>query len=325
MSGETAASLPDQFRSDNWFFQDITAYPVPTLAQPRKRNYPTELHHESLVFQMLTTSNPNRAWDDLGTLSAFHNRYYTSSYGVQSSQWIASHLQAIVNANNRSSDVRVNLFNHNWPQASVIVTIDAQTDTDETVIIGAHCDSTSPGMPTGSAPGANDDGSGSVTIMEVFRILMENDFYPDRIVEIQFYAAEEVGLWGSDDIAERYAQIGRNVYAMLQYDMNGYNPNGNWGYRIMYDRAYMDDELTDFLHILTEYTDLHTTTGSYGYAASDHASWARHDFPACHAKEGGSYPPIHTSGDVRSNLDRNYMHEFTKVGLGYVVELSLLQ
>ena len=42
------------------------------------------------------------------------------------------------------------------------------------------------------APGADDDASGSATILEVFRTMMKNRFEPDRTVEFHAYAAEEV-------------------------------------------------------------------------------------------------------------------------------------
>jgi len=275
------------------------------------------------VNELLNTSNPDRAWDDLTVLTAFHNRYYTSSYGVQSSEWIRDQVQALINANGRQSDTTVSLFAHvGWPQRSIIATITPANGNDETVVLGAHCDSIASGMPNGRAPGADDDGSGSVTILEVFRIIMENNFRPQRTLEFQWYAAEELGLLGSDDIAERYADDGRNVIAMLQYDMNSYNPDGNSRFRVMYDRQYMDAELTDFLRLLSNYTNLLTAEGSYGYAASDHASYARHGFPACHAKESTSYPPIHTANDLMSNLDKDYMWEFVGPSLGFAVELT---
>jgi len=319
----TVNSLPFQFQNDNWFFQDITAHPKPTMNKHKKINYPTQLYQQALVNEMLNTSNPNRAWNDLTTLSAFQNRYYTSTYGQQSSQWIYEHVQDIITANGRSSDTSVSLFTHvGWPQRSIIATIRPANGNDETVILGAHCDSIASGMPNGRAPGADDDGSGTVNLIEVFRILMENNYRPTRTLEIQWYAAEELGLLGSDDIAEQYADEGRNVVGQYQQDMNSYNPNGNAAFRIMFDRMYMDQELTDFVHLLANYTSLSVTEGSYGYAASDHASFARHGFPASHAKESTSYPPIHTANDLMSNLDREYMWEFVGPALGFAVELT---
>lgn len=40
------------------------------------------------------------------------------------------------------------------------------------------------------APGADDDGSGSVTILESYRALVAADFHPVRPVEFHWYSAE---------------------------------------------------------------------------------------------------------------------------------------
>jgi len=38
--------------------------------------------------------------------------------------------------------------------------------------------------------GADDDGSGTVTILEAYRALLESDFRPNRTVEFHWYSAE---------------------------------------------------------------------------------------------------------------------------------------
>ena len=74
----------------------------------------------------------------------------------------------------------IELFEHTWAQPSLIVTVQGSGDNrGETVILGGHIDSTAGGA-TRASPGADDDGSGSASVLEVFRILMENRFVPDR-------------------------------------------------------------------------------------------------------------------------------------------------
>lgn len=45
-----------------------------------------------------------------------------------------------------------------------------------------------------SCSGADDDGSGSVTILESYRALISSNFRPERSVEFHWYSAE-VRLW----------------------------------------------------------------------------------------------------------------------------------
>ncbi len=74
---------------------------------------------------------------------------------------------------------------------------------------------------SGRAPGADDDGTGSVNLIEAFRALIAADFKPSTPVEFHWYAAEEVGLLGSQDIADSYADDNIDVLAFMELDMSG--------------------------------------------------------------------------------------------------------
>ena len=71
------------------------------------------------------------------------------------------------------------------------------------------------------APGADDDGSGTVTILDVFRALVSSKYEPVNDVEFHWYSAEEGGLLGSQAIFAEYERVGVQVAAMLQQDMTG--------------------------------------------------------------------------------------------------------
>lgn len=43
---------------------------------------------------------------------------------------------------------------------------------------------------TSTPQGADDDGSGTVTILEAYRALLASDFTPNRTVEFHWYSAE---------------------------------------------------------------------------------------------------------------------------------------
>ncbi|WP_221184857.1 M28 family peptidase [Sphingomicrobium lutaoense] len=92
---------------------------------------------------------------------------------------------------------------------------------DDVVIITGHIDSrvTDPLDFTSDAPGANDDGSGTVAVIEAARILSKRQF-PATIV----YAAlsgEEQGLFGGRILADHAAAEGWNVIANLNNDIIG--------------------------------------------------------------------------------------------------------
>lgn len=116
----------------------------------------------------------------------------------------------------------VTKFSHSWTQQSIIAKIAGTSTTASAVILGAHEDSINLNSPTsGRAPGADDDGTGTVNLMDVFRVLVTSGFKPTRNLEFHFYSGEEGGLLGSQAIASNYKSAGKSVYAYLNLDMTG--------------------------------------------------------------------------------------------------------
>ncbi|KAF8528279.1 hypothetical protein JB92DRAFT_2656461, partial [Gautieria morchelliformis] len=101
-------------------------------------------------------------------------------------------------------------FPHLCGQASIITRITGTSASDEVVILGVHLDSTNliPFLP---APGADDDGSGSVTILEAYRALISTGFQPNKTIEFHWYSSEEPGLLGLQVIAKAYEMAATNV------------------------------------------------------------------------------------------------------------------
>jgi len=195
---------------------------------------------------------------------------------------------------------------------------------DELVIIGGHEDSINGGA-TGRAPGADDDASGSSTVLEIFRILVANNFKPDRTLEFHAYAAEEVGLRGSQAIANSYAAEGKVVAGMMQLDMTGYIAAGRQPV-VELNQDFVSAELTTFVgKLINAYSEIGWVGGRCGYACSDHASWFRAGYPASFPFEGPvTNPNIHTTRDTIDRLSMEHSVEFAKIGIAFAVEMSLV-
>ncbi len=163
---------------------------------------------------------------NLEKFTLFHTRYYKSQYGAESSAWLYGKVnQTIYDAGAAEHGVHVEVFAHPWGQNSIIATIPGKSE--KTVIIGAHQDSINLVLPSIlAAPGADDDGSGTVTILEAFRVLLASEEVVKgeaaNTIEFHWYSAEEGGLLGSQAIFSKYEKDGRDVKAMLQQDMTGY-------------------------------------------------------------------------------------------------------
>lgn len=66
-------------------------------------------------------------------------------------------------------------------------------------------------------------------------------------------------------------------------------------------------------------------TFNLSYSFVDHASWLKYGFPSAFAIEStfeDSNQNIHSENDVIEGLSFNHMKEFSKLALGFAVELS---
>ena len=240
-------------------------------------------------------------------LSGYQNRYYASPTGKASAEWIRDSWAALAAGR---SDVGTELFTACATcstQPSVVLTIEGTSRRDEVVVLGAHLDSinvSGGGSPGQAAPGADDDASGIAVLTETLRIALASGWRPQRTVKFMGYAAEEVGLRGSNAIAQSYRQAGVDVVAVLQVDMTNYKAGPVQDMKLITD--YSNTSLKAFFEQLfdTYMAPMGHTRGTYtcGYGCSDHASWTNAGYPAAMMFEAGdpdgSFPYIHTTGDT---------------------------
>ena len=113
-------------------------------------------------------------------------------------------------------------INRSVLMANVLATLPGTDPTDTRVIlVSGHIDSRVSDVmnATADAPGANDDGSGTVLVMELARVLADQKFPCTlKFVAVQ---GEEQGLYGSSHLAERAKKEGWNLIAMLNNDIVG--------------------------------------------------------------------------------------------------------
>ena len=99
---------------------------------------------------------------------------------------------------------------------------------DEYIVLGAHFDHI--GYKNAEiCNGADDNASGSTALIEIARMLKENQSQLKRSIIIAAFDGEEKGLWGSQELADRMSQDGTigNVKCMMSIDMVGwYAKNG---------------------------------------------------------------------------------------------------
>jgi len=269
--------------------------------------------------------------ENLQKFTSFRTRHYRSQTGRESQKWLTQKILETTDkfaAKDLHSLISVTEFPHSWGQNTIVVRINGSSPTnDGVVIIGAHQDSTNmwPFLP---APGADDDGSGSVTILEAYRALIVSDFHPKENVEFHWYSAEEGGLLGSQAVAKDYEQRDVNVIAMSQFDMTAWvKKNTREEVGIIVD--FVDPEVTELNKQLVDtYLDIPYVETKCGYACSDHASWSKAGYRSSFTIESAfenSNNNIHSANDrIDISPEFSFAHalEFSKLAVAFAIELG---
>jgi leucyl aminopeptidase len=298
-------------------------HPQPAAAPP----IPYTIDNGPVVQALMAPIAEANIRNTITTLGAFFTRYHNCQSGANSANWIRDQWLALTaNIPGRTVD----LFPHTsytTLQPSVILTIPGTTLASEVVILGAHQDSIAgSNCSTSRAPGEDDDASGIATITEVIRVVGALGYKPQRTVKFMAYAAEEVGLRGSKEIAALYRAQGVNVVGAVQFDMTNYK--GSTGDIYIYtdftnsvQNTFIGSLVDTYLPTLVRGTDL------CGYACSDHASWTNQAYPASLPFEARftQYDPfIHTQNDTLANCGgtANHALKFSKLAAAYMAEVA---
>lgn len=159
------------------------------------------------------------------------------------------------------------------PTFNTVAVIKGSQKPEEFVILSAHLDSWDGGT------GATDNGTGTITMMEVARILKKHYPNPKRTIVVGLWGSEEQGLNGSRGYVSAHKDQMPHVQAVFNQD-NGTGRIANisgQGFVNSYD--YLGRWLSAVPNELTK--DIKTTyPGFPGGGGSDHASFVAAGAPA---------------------------------------------
>lgn len=102
---------------------------------------------------------------------------------------------------------------------NIVVSLDGDSRSEETIIIGAHYDTVS------GTPGADDNASAVAVLLELCRAL--KDYRPERTLKLVFFVLEEPPAFmtpamGSYVYAAQARERGENIVGMISLEMVGY-------------------------------------------------------------------------------------------------------
>ncbi len=210
------------------------------------------------------------------------------------------------------------------PSQNVLAFIKGSEKPDEIIVLSAHYDHVG-AKGDKIYNGADDDGSGTVAMMEIakaFQMAANKGNRPKRSILILHVTGEEIGLYGSKYYTENPLFPLENTVVNLNTDMIGRigsEKEGNHNYIYLIG----SDKLSQELHNLSEevnskYTNLELDY-TYNddddpnrfYYRSDHYNFAKNNIPVIFYFNG-THEDYHKPGDTPDKIEYELMAKRTK-------------
>ncbi len=186
------------------------------------------------------------------------------------------------------------------------------------------------------APGANDDGSGTVLTMELARVFAESGLEFDATLVFICWAGEEQGLIGSSAHAQALAASKGVVEGMFNNDIVGNSQGGNGMIDNESVRVYslgpedgMSRSLARYIaRAAATYVPAHrirlmAREDRFG-RGSDHSSFTAHGYPAAVFRESNeNFSRQHTAEDKIEGVDFKYLAQNARVNAAGAGSLAL--
>jgi len=188
------------------------------------------------------------------------------------------------------------------------------------VLVTAHLDSINlQGGPTASAPGADDNGSGSAGLLEMARVFQDHPAVDD--LRFVLFGGEEEGLFGSKQyVASLSATERARIAAIVNMDMIGSlnSPSRS----VLLEGAAVSQHIIDGLaDAATRYTQLTVQTSLQPFA-SDHVPFITVGLPAVLTIEGAdnANQAIHSANDTIDRIDYDFALEILRMNVAFVAQ-----
>ena len=194
---------------------------------------------------------------------------------------------------------------------------------DSLVIVGAHLDAIALSYTKANivnAPGADDNASGVAVMLELARIIHENNLQFRRDIHFMAFDFEELGLCGSGYDAQKRSEAGEKIALMMNNDMVSNQPEDeDWKLKfIWYDNAV--DAANRAAAICEQYTDLEPvilpeTENLELFMRGDSYSYYLKGYRAIFAHEYTFSSSYHTSQDVTDSCNYPYLAEVARYNM----------
>ncbi len=209
---------------------------------------------------------------------------------------------------------------------NVVAYIEGSEFSDQIVVISAHYDHVGMDAEGNIYNGADDDGSGTVSILEIaeaFKEAAKDGYRPRRSILFLHVTGEEKGLLGSDYYTKNPIFPLENTVTDLNTDMIGridpkHEDNPNYIYLIGSDKLSTDlHELSEEVNKKYTQFDLDYTYNDENdpnrfYYRSDHYNFAKHNIPVIFYFNG-THADYHQPTDTPDKIEYDLMARRAKL------------
>jgi len=186
--------------------------------------------------------------------------------------------------------------------------------------------------------GADDDGTGSVGVLEIAQALASAPVKPKRSIIFVWHTGEESGMWGSGYFTDHPTVPRDSIVTQLNIDMIGRGsaddavPNGGPSYLQLIGSKRLSTELGDIVEAVNTDTqagfkfdysfDTPGNPNQY-YCRSDHWSYAKWGIPITFFSTGG-HRDYHMLTDEPQYIDYNHFARVAQLVLDVAVRVANL-
>jgi len=277
--------------------------------------------NDTIISNLVLAVNSDSVQYFIQSLQDFQTRFLFATTRDSVASWIKHQFLQM-----GYTDVVIDSFYYDgtW-QKNVIATLTGSDEPQKINIVGGHHDSYSSGDPMIYAPGADDNASGTSAVLEIARVIKEQNYIPGSTIKFITFAAEEYGLWGSKDYALKAFNSGMEIKIMINHDMISHTNSsvGNSQVDINYYSGF--EYLRELAMDCTEqYSVISPQIGSQNSGGSDSHSFWQLGFPAVYFEETNFSPYYHSPNDIITNYNMEYCAEVIKSSCATLLSSMLL-
>ena len=283
---------------------------------------PVELPKMEFIDEMVDLVDRDRLEENLQALEDMGTRYFLHPNRREVSQWIVDRFLEYGAEDAYLDSFWLQTGGGSW-QYNAIAEIEGSENSERTIVLGGHHDSivgNVPGTqgqdPMQLAPGTDDNSTAVACALEMVKTMSDYNYTPKHTIKLATFAAEEVGLWGSKDMAAKAFNNSENIKLYINNDMIAHNTQSSpdWGIRVMpYSNSLGEAVIT--AEVSQEYSDLNIVYGGMNSSGSDSRSFFDKGYNCVYFFEKEFTPHYHSYNDLLINCDLDYYKEAVKANL----------